>query len=284
MSRVSLDQSQQQVANRPAPAQQSSGVVERDSPPLVPDRHAPAHREFLGMPFGMLELDQAVDLIGEQCDGPYCYVVTPNVAHVVKAHEEPDLLPLYAGAWLSLCDSQIIRALASLSGIKLPLVTGSDLVAALLRQHDARSAGKPSKLFLIVGPDAAVRTILRERYGNLAIEVMPAPANLNQRPDLRRQLARACAERPWDFLLLCVGSPAQEWVAHLIAELGRSRGVALCVGASVDFLTGARARAPRWLQRLGLEWAYRLLHEPRRLWRRYLVEGPRIFRIYLAKR
>jgi len=248
-------------------------------------REQPVHREFLGLQFGMLDIDRAINLILAQSDSRYSYVVTPNVAHIVKAHEEPDvLLPVYRGAWLSLCDSQIVRALAALSGIKLPLVTGSDLVAVLLTRHNARSAQQQSKLFLVVGPDAAVETVLRERYPNLAIEVMPAPPKLSQRPDSRRQLARACAERPWDILLLCVGSPAQELVAQLIADMERKSGVALCVGASIDFLTGTRARAPRWLQCIGFEWAYRLAHEPRRLWRRYLVEGPQIFRIYLANR
>jgi UDP-N-acetyl-D-mannosaminuronic acid transferase (WecB/TagA/CpsF family) len=60
-------------------------------------------------------------------------------------------------------------------------------------------------------------------------------------------------------------------------QLKGATGVGLCIGASLEFLTGAKRRAPLWLQRLGLEWLFRLLTEPRRLWRRYLVEGPRIF-------
>jgi N-acetylglucosaminyldiphosphoundecaprenol N-acetyl-beta-D-mannosaminyltransferase len=61
---------------------------------------------------------------------------------------------------------------------------------------------------------------------------------------------------------------------------GASRGVGLCIGASVDFVLGDRPRAPRWVQRLNLEWAFRLASEPARLWRRYLVEGPRIFLLF----
>jgi exopolysaccharide biosynthesis WecB/TagA/CpsF family protein len=81
-----------------------------------------------------------------------------------------------------------------------------------------------------------------------------------------------------------VGCPAQELIAGEIGRLGRTRGIALCVGASIDFVIGRRPRAPKWLQRCGLEWAYRLVSEPRRLWRRYLVESPRIFGIFLAAR
>ena len=86
------------------------------------------------------------------------------------------------------------------------------------------------------------------------------------------------------FCSLCVGSPAQELIAQELAELGCKSGIALCVGASIDFITGKSVRAPLWLQQLKLEWAYRLMREPGRLWRRYLIESPKIFRIFMAKR
>jgi N-acetylglucosaminyldiphosphoundecaprenol N-acetyl-beta-D-mannosaminyltransferase len=113
---------------------------------------------------------------------------------------------------------------------------------------------------------------------------MPAPGALAQSADLRLALARACMSRSWDIVLLCVGCPAQELIARQLAELGCKSGIALCVGASIDFLTGARVRAPLWMQKLGLEWAYRLAQEPARLWRRYLVQSPKILRIFMATR
>ncbi len=85
-------------------------------------------------------------------------------------------------------------------------------------------------------------------------------------------------------MLLCVGCPAQELIAQELAALGCKSGIALCVGASIDFLTGKSVRAPRWLQKMGLEWAYRLAREPLRLWRRYIIESPKIFRIFMAAR
>jgi exopolysaccharide biosynthesis WecB/TagA/CpsF family protein len=69
-----------------------------------------------------------------------------------------------------------------------------------------------------------------------------------------------------------------------IGELGCTTGIALCVGAAIDFLTGARVRSPAWVQRLGLKWAYRLPQKPGRLWRRYLIDSPKIFRIFIATR
>src|SRR5579885_2898546 len=121
-------------------------------------------------------------------------------------------------------------------------------------------------------------------YPNVPLEVLPAPYGLAQSAALRREVARTCMEREWDIALLCVGCPAQALIAQQLGELGRKAGIALCVGASIDFLVGKRSRAPLWLQRLGLEWAYRLACEPARLWRRYLVESPRFFRIFMATR
>jgi N-acetylglucosaminyldiphosphoundecaprenol N-acetyl-beta-D-mannosaminyltransferase len=242
----------------------------------------PAHADFLGLRFCLLPQAEVVRRIIADAGPPYRYVVTPNAYHVVAAHESPDrLLPIYRDAWLSLCDSRIVRALARLERHALPLVTGSDLVAALLvtlsRPHSA-------KRILVVGPRRDVAAALRAAYPDLNFDILPAPAGLSQNAELRLAIARACVHRQWDIVLLCVGCPAQEQIARHIGELGRTSGIALCVGASIDFLTGARARAPLWVQRLSLEWAYRLLQEPRRLWRRYLVESPKILHIFLHER
>lgn len=251
------------------------------------DRHClqPPHDTFLGVPFCLLTSPQAIELIIWRSVQAYAYVVTPNAYHVVTVREQPELLlPIYRNAFMSLCDSQIIRALATLERKHLPHVTGSDLVAALLADQNARAAGLERKRLLVVGPDTSAANALRANYPNLNIDVLPAPPGLADNAQLRLEVARACIGRPWDILLLCVGCPAQELIASLIGELGRRSGVALCVGAAIDFVIGRRSRAPRFLQRVGLEWAYRLLSEPRRLWRRYLVECPKIFGIFLATR
>jgi N-acetylglucosaminyldiphosphoundecaprenol N-acetyl-beta-D-mannosaminyltransferase len=166
----------------------------------------------------------------------------------------------------------------------LPLVTGSDLVPALFAALNTIDRSRPPKRILVVGPSQAVAAKLRATYPNVLCEIIAAPSSLAHSAELRLAVARSCLDRQWDIALLCVGCPAQELIAQRLAELGRKSGVVLCVGASIDFLTGAQTRAPRWLQRLSLEWAYRLVQEPRRLWRRYLVESPKILRIFIATR
>ena len=243
-----------------------------------------SHAEFLGLPFCLLSQAEVVRLIISSRGRPYRYVVTPNAHHVVAVHEEPErLLSIYRGAWLSLCDSRVLRMLAKLNGCTLPLVTGSDLVAALLSTLNATDLVRAPRL-LIVGPPPATESALRAILPGLAFDLMPAPGGLAHDAELRRTVARACMDRAWDILLLCVGCPAQELIAQELGKLGCKSGIALCAGASIDFLTGSSVRAPLWLQKLSLEWAYRLIREPGRLWRRYLVESPKIFRIFIATR
>ncbi len=269
----------------PSPGTLAPSAQADVAPPLVPHGGEIDHVEFLGLPFSLLTQTEAIDAIAAGCGAPYRYVVTPNAYHVVAAHEEPArLLPIYRAAWLSVCDSRIVRALARLDRRALPLVTGSDLVAALLARLNAQDRHGLPRWILVVGPPRSAEATLRAAYPNLIFDILPAPGGLAHDAELRLAVARGCVTRRWDIALLCLGCPAQETIAHKLAELGRQSGIALCVGASIDFLIGARSRAPRWLQRLSLEWAYRLAQEPGRLWRRYLIESPKILRIFIAAR
>ena len=92
------------------------------------------------------------------------------------------------------------------------------------------------------------------------------------------------AQSPFRFCFLAVGSPQQEIVAHRLQARGSARGLVFCVGAALNFITGAEARAPRWMQLMALEWLHRLQQDPRRLARRYLIRGPRILGHLLSSR
>jgi exopolysaccharide biosynthesis WecB/TagA/CpsF family protein len=85
------------------------------------------------------------------------------------------------------------------------------------------------------------------------------------------------AHSPFRFCFLAVGAPQQELLAQLLKSRGKARGMALCIGASIDFLTGKERRAPLWMQKIGFEWLFRLLNDPKRLGGRYLLRGPRVF-------
>ena len=207
--------------------------------------------------------------------GPYAYVVTPNVDHVIKLMDgrvEPEV---YDGADLKLCDSRILAHLARLRGKALAVYPGSDLTADLLASAEAEGL-----TIGVFGPDRAAFDDLAARYPRRSLRFIEAPALIPGTPAWTTAVD-AAARADWDVLLACVSFPKQERFAHALRAAGRARGVALCVGASVDFLTGRQQRAPRLYQQLSLEWLHRLMTQPRRMFRRYVIEGPAIFGLFL---
>ncbi len=204
------------------------------------------------------------------------FIVTPNVDHVVRLNQEPDIFePLYAAAWLSVCDSRILQLLAKISGPKLHVVPGSDLTASLF--SDVIDPNEPIN---VIGGDDDVITKVTKRFGLTHMQHHQPPMGLRKNPKAVAAAAKFIADNPARFTFICVGSPQQEMVAKAALESGDAVGLGLCVGASLDFLAGKIKRAPAWMQKARLEWLYRLASEPKRMWRRYLVEGPKIFFIW----
>ena len=235
----------------------------------------PAGRaEFLDLDFDTLALAEVIGWVARRtAEDRFAYVVTPNVDHMVRL---PSLAAAprraYASADLCLCDSRILARLARACGVALPVVPGSDLTAALL------GGGLPGgAAVLLVGGEAAHGPLLRARYPALAIVQHVPPMGLLRDAPARAAIVEAAAAAGARVILLAVGSPQQELIAHEMRASGRVRGTALCIGASVDFLVGRERRAPRAIQRAGLEWAWRLSRDPKRLARRYLRDDPAIF-------
>lgn len=203
--------------------------------------------------------------------GPYGYVVTPNVDHVVKLMDGRVEAEVYDGASLKVCDSRILAHLARLRGKRLAVYPGSDMTTDLLASPLANNL-----TIAVFGPDRAAFGDLVARYPDRRFAFIEAPMLTPGTPGWIAAVD-AAARADWDVLLACVSFPKQERFAHALRAAGREHGVALCVGASVDFLTGRQQRAPRLYQRLSLEWLHRLLTQPRRMFRRYVIEGPAIF-------
>lgn len=206
----------------------------------------------------------------------YGYVVTPNVDHVIRLHREPTLRSAYEAASFCVCDSQILRTLARLCGLHLGLVRGSDLTAAVLERVVV-----DGDTVAVVGSTPARITELSKRFPGISFVHHEPPMDLRNNPSARQAAAEFVASSGARFTMIAVGSPQQEMIAQDVRSNENARGMALCIGAGLDFVTGSQQRAPRVLQTIGLEWAHRLASNPRRLWRRYLVDGLRIIPIYV---
>jgi N-acetylglucosaminyldiphosphoundecaprenol N-acetyl-beta-D-mannosaminyltransferase len=235
--------------------------------------------EFLGLGFDDLSTHALVDNLARRPpDSRFGYLVTPNVDHMVRLSDvgEPDgegVWAAYRDADHCVCDSRILAALARLRGIVLPVTPGSDLTERLFRD-----VVRPGDRIAIVGGDAQTLARLGRSYpGCVLLQHIP-PMGMRRDPTAMAEAADFVVGARARFVFLAVGSPQQELLAARVRENPAATGFALCIGAAIEFLVGTQQRAPKFAQKLGLEWAHRLASNPRRLWRRYLVDGPRIFR------
>lgn len=219
-------------------------------------------------------LEEALKQVSKFGTERFGYIVTPNVDHIIRHHYDCSFRDLYAQASYVLLDSRFLaRTVGIVKRQVLRVCLGSDLTTAVLG-----SVVQPSDVAVLVGGTPAQAQFLREKYGLQALRHIDPPMNFVRDPvAVEACLAEIEAIGRFRFCFLAIGSPQQEVIAQKLKIRGRVRGLALCVGASIDFLTGIEKRAPLWMQEAGLEWFYRLTQNPRRLWKRYLVRGPRIF-------
>jgi exopolysaccharide biosynthesis WecB/TagA/CpsF family protein len=202
------------------------------------------------------------------------YVVTPNVDHVIRHYHDPEFRAMYAQAAYVFLDSHFLAHVIRLLKRRRHRVSpGSDLTAAVIS-----SVIKPNDVVVMVGGSAAQARELRERFGLKALRHIDPPMNFIRDESAVECCLRAIEESsPFRFCFLAIGSPQQEIIAQKLKERGVARGLALCIGASINFITGIEKRAPLWIRESGFEWLFRLVRNPKRLARRYLVRGPRIF-------
>jgi len=207
------------------------------------------------------------------------FVVTPNVDHVVNLERDPDLRQAYEAASLTLVDGQPLVWASRLLGAPLPeRISGADLVPLLME----RAAARHWRVYL-VGAGPGVAEMAAKEIRRIGVEIVGTDAPLlssrldaSESADVVERIRRA---RP-HLVLVAFGSPKQErWMFQVQEQIRPALSIG--VGAALDFVAGRVKRAPRWMSRSGLEWLFRLSREPRRLWRRYLVNDPRFLFIVL---
>lgn len=203
---------------------------------------------------------------------PFEFVVTPNVDHLLRYYDDTTFRDPYAQARYILLDSRVLAYMLRLSrGVRVRVCPGSDLTPSLLRLASVQDR------VVLIGGSAGQAQRLREQYALGLSHYDPPMGFIRDPAEVERCLQFVEAQSPFRFCFLAVGSPQQEILARELKRRGRTQGLGLCVGASINFLTGAERRAPSWMQRCGLEWLFRLSQDPRRLASRYLLRGPRIF-------
>ncbi|MFZ1395801.1 MAG: WecB/TagA/CpsF family glycosyltransferase [Candidatus Promineifilaceae bacterium] len=197
-------------------------------------------------------------------------VATVNADFVVKAMSDPELRFLLQESDLLMADGMPLVWGARFLGLPLEeRVAGSDIVPMLAE----RAAKKGYSIYMLgaapgIAQQAAV--VLQEKLPNLVI------AGINSPPyssvlEMSDEIVQDIRQANPDILLVAFGNPKQEkWIGMYRHQVNVP--VMIGVGATLDFIAGYRARAPLWMQKSGLEWLFRLAQEPRRLWRRYVLD------------
>lgn len=221
-----------------------------------------------GIPVVNISQGEAIALIDRLVsEGGAHYAAVVNAAKIVSANSDERLKRALLEADLVTADGMSVVWASRLFGRALKeRVTGIDLFERLV-EH---AAERQLSVYLLGARDESVRqtaAVLTARHPQLRVAGYRDGYFSQSESD---EVALAIKQSNADLLFVAMGSPTQEyWIASNLARTGVR--FALGVGGSFDHVSGLVPRAPRWMQKLGLEWFHRLLREPRRLWKRYLV-------------
>jgi N-acetylglucosaminyldiphosphoundecaprenol N-acetyl-beta-D-mannosaminyltransferase len=250
-------------------------MSEPDSKGVFGDSTAATERiTLLGTLIDNLSLHETADRVCDMIEsrGAYGYVVTPNVDHIMRLRHDSLFREVYANAALVVPDG--VPLVWASRFLKTPLkgrVNGTDLFELLA----ARSADRGYRLFFLGGnPGAAERAaeVLIRRHPALVIAgTYCPPFGFDSEATVNSEIQDRIRTSGADILFIGIGAPRQElWMYRYGGGCGVS--VAVGIGVSFSLVGGGISRAPVWMQRSGLEWFWRLLTEPGRLWKRYLVD------------
>ncbi|MED4841406.1 WecB/TagA/CpsF family glycosyltransferase [Weizmannia sp. CD-2023] len=209
------------------------------------------------------------------------YVVTPNVDHLVKLRKDKEFQRIYENASLVLADGMPLIWASKL--LKQPLkekVSGSDLFPLICE----KASHKNMKLFFLGGEEGVAHKaalVLKKKYPNINIVgIYSPPFGFEKSESENRKIINMINKAEPDLLFVGLGAPKQEkWIYKYMGDFNVP--VSLAIGASFDFVAGTKKRAPKWMQKSGLEWLWRFCLEPKRLAKRYFVDGFQFFNLFL---
>lgn len=214
------------------------------------------------------------------------YVVTPNVDHIVQLENDSELQEVYKKANLILTDGKPLIWISNY--YKTPIkekVSGSDLFPLLCQMAEKKGY---KMFFLGAAEGVAMRaaTNLKKRYSNLEVTgVYSPPLGFEKDEEEVEKIIQMIIKSDVDILIVGLGAPKQEkfiFKYHNKLKVPISLGL----GASLDFEAGNVKRAPKWMQKSGLEWLFRITQDPRRMFKRYVIDDIKIVKLvgkYKAK-
>jgi len=253
-------------------------------PPLVKQRVKTPRTidtyDVLGIPVSVLNLQLAFDhILAWAADRTGRFVCVRDVHGVVRAIDDPKLMALHQRASMITPDGMPLVKVGRSRGKDVQQVCGSDLMLEVIEKGQTHGL----KHYFYGGAEGVAELLasnLQQRYPRAQFVGWECPPFRELTEQEQNETITTIVESGADIVWVGLSTPKQEF--WMDANVSRLPATLLGVGAAFDFHTGTVKRAPRWMQVIMLEWLYRLLKEPRRLWRRYLVLAPRF--VYLMLR
>lgn len=213
-------------------------------------------------------------------------VFTPNIDHIMKLQKDRNFHHIYHQADYRVCDSQLLLLASRFLGQPIKeKISGSDLFPAFYRyyQHD-----EDIKIFLLGGAEGAAakaRQNINAKVGREIIIDSYCPAFGFEKDEAEcAKIVQLINDSGATVLAVGVGAPKQEkWINKYKSQFPKIN-IFFAIGATIEFEADYRDRAPKWVSKAGLEWFYRLIQEPKRLWKRYLLEDIPFFFLILKQK
>lgn len=240
-----------------------------------------ARVDVIGVPITATNMGDFLSFVGERLDDLKGeYICVSNAHTCVMAHDDPSYWVVQAESVMSVPDGKPLSVLGSKVAPGMGRVTGPDL----MREIFELSPGRGWKHYFYGNRqenlDALRKALLRDYPGLDVVGMEPSvfrPLSDTEKAELAGRISRSDA----DFAWIALGAPRQEVLCHELK--GRVGALMVGVGGAFNILAGVTPEAPDWMQRLSLEWLYRLIQEPRRLFRRYLVTNSKFIFYQLTK-
>lgn len=213
-------------------------------------------------------------------------VFTPNVDHIIKLQKDREFYRIYHTADYLVCDSQLIVYASKFLGQPLQeKISGSDLFPAFYQHY---KNDKSVKIFLLGGPRGAAETAcenINQKVGRkMVVGYYSPPFGFEKDEAECQKIVDKIDNSEATVLAVGLGAPKQEkWIYNHKSKLEKVK-LFFAVGATIEFEAGSCSRAPKWMSEAGLEWLYRLLREPKRLWKRYLIDDLPFFLLILKQK
>ena len=215
-------------------------------------------------------------------------VVTPNIDHLMRLQKDEEFYKLYEMSDYRVCDSRIIFLLSKLFFPNKHLkeqITGSDFFPAFCQHHDKN---EDISIFLLGGSESSVqiaKSKINERSSrDIVLGSYSPPFGFEHSSAENQKIIDKINASKTTVIAVGVGSPKQEkWIFSNKDKLVHAK-IFLAIGATIEFESGSLKRAPKWMTTCGLEWTYRMVQEPKRLIKRYLVDDIPFLWLYIKQR